>query len=257
MTRILTSNIEYQDFISSFKFARAFEGIVLFTIMMAIFLVMRYQERIGEAQLEEANLKSLVSESRMEMLNSQINPHFLFNSLNSISAQTLVDPGKAREMLSGLSDYLRYTLEGEDKKLVPFSDELENSLMYMQIEQIRFGKRLEFSSKVQPEAKNFLVPRMILQPLLENIIKHSVEKATEPIKADLKASLNEGSFSLLLENDMAKSTQTDGGRGIGLKNIEERLELSFGKHFSFNADVMEEKFKVYLRIDRKNESPDN
>ncbi len=247
--KIIYSNDQgYLDFNKAFQYARGLEGLVLFTIMVTLFLVMRYQERIGLAQVEEANLKTLVSESRIQALNSQINPHFLFNSLNSISAQTLLNPEKAREMLSGLSDYLRYTIESKDQALVPFQKELENALRYMEIEGIRFGKRLVFNFEVSQGSKSFKVPRMLLQPLMENIIKHAVENSTQQIGAQLKVSAVEQGFTMLLENDLPEGSSENQGSGIGLKNIEERLALSFGQNFSFNADELDGKFKVFLNI---------
>ena len=252
LSNLFSGNESFMEFFDSFYFLRGFEGIVLFILMVTLFVVIRYQERIGAVQLEEAKLKSLVSESRMEALNSQINPHFLFNSLNSISAQTLVDAEKAREMLSGLSEYLRYTLESQDQALVPFEKEIQNALKYMDIEGIRFGKRLDFKYEIGNGAGEYLVPRMLLQPLLENIIKHAVENSTGTIRAELKVSSEAQGFTLLLENDLGDHVKGSKSSGIGLRNIEERLQICFGQDFGFHADELDGKFKVFLKI-RKQE----
>lgn len=246
MNLLFKGNDNYIAFYDAFFNIRLFEGMLMFTIMVSVLLMIQYREKMNQADLEEANLKNLVHESRIQALNSQINPHFLFNSLNSISAQTVIDPDKAREMLSQLSEYLRYNLESEKQSLVPFEKELENAFKYMEIERIRFGKRLDFAYRIQGEARSFLVPRMLLQPLFENIIKHGVEQSTDPIHAELKVEIQGEDFVLSLENQYEESKS--GGSKLGLRNLEERLIVHFGQGFNFQSIGENGMFKVFLMI---------
>jgi two-component system, LytTR family, sensor kinase len=259
---LLKGNTEFWEFYDSFLMIRIFEGMLLFTILVSVLLLFKFQERINQSRVDEAELKTLVSETRIQALNSQINPHFLFNSLNSISAQTLSDPEKSREMLTGLSEYLRYTLETEKESLTAFDKDLENSMKYMDIEKIRFGERLDFTLNVEPSAHKFQVPRMLLQPLLENVIKHAVEKSVESINTELKVDSDADKFELTLSND-APGTATDfsriqKGNGIGLANLEERLVLNFGQKVKFKYGFEGNRFVVRIEIDKTdNESSDH
>jgi len=244
----------FWNFYNSFFSIRAFEGALLFTVLVSVLLLLKFQEKIGRSMVEEAELRSLVSETRIQVLNSQINPHFLFNSLNSISAQTLIDPERSREMITGLSEYLRYTLDSENENLIAFEKDLENSIKYMDIERIRFGKRLELKTSVDPDAKNFLVPRMLLQPLLENVIKHAVEKSVDQIKAQLTVTHGNDNFELTLSNDLPEKESRNSipkiGNGLGLSNLEERLVLNFGSGVQFKYGFEKLLFVVRLKIER-------
>ncbi len=247
----------YWEFYRSFFATRVFENLILFTLWVSLLFLFRFQRRIANKELEEAQMQSLLAESRLQTLNSQINPHFLFNSLNSISAQTLSDPEKARKMLTGLSEYLRYTLDSEKESLVSFEKELENGRKYLEIETIRFGKRLEFIEEIDPQSLSTQVPRMLLQPLLENSIKHAVEKSIEPVPVRLKIGSNPKGFFLTLSNRKEDDQNQPSGSGIGLKNLEERLIHFFGKDFSMQVQSGKDEFSVSIQINSKDEGLDH
>jgi two-component system, LytTR family, sensor kinase len=126
-------------------------------------------------------LKSLVKEAELHALKSQINPHFLFNSLNSISSLTMTDPLKAQEMVINLSSLMRYSLKHDQVDKVPFSEELKNNQLYLQIEKVRFGNKFNAVFDIDDKCLNANIPNMILQPLYENAIKYGVYEATEPV----------------------------------------------------------------------------
>ena len=115
------------------------------------------------------------------MLRSQINPHFLFNSLNSVSSLTITDPDKARMMVIKLSELMRYALSRKDEQPVTLQSELDNLRLYLDIEKVRFGDRLEIEEKIDPGCLRAMLPVMILQPLYENAIKHGVYESTKKV----------------------------------------------------------------------------
>jgi LytS/YehU family sensor histidine kinase len=132
------------------------------------------QDRAIEAERKGAELQLLAQESELKALRAQLNPHFLFNSLNSISALTAVDPSRAREMCVLLSDFLRRSLGLGERRLVALREELDLARTYLAIEQIRFGARLKLAWTLDPAAEPALLPTLLLQPLVENAIKHGI-----------------------------------------------------------------------------------
>ena len=144
-----------------------------------------YYEDLQDKLKIESELQSLVKEAELNALKSQINPHFLFNSLNSISSLTITNPDKAQEMVIKLSDFLRYSLSHDKNEKASLQQEFENLQRYLDIEKIRFGKRLNFIEKIPEKCINFEIPNMILQPLIENSIKHGVYNSTEEVFVEL------------------------------------------------------------------------
>ena len=124
---------------------------------------------LSEKKAKEARLESLIKETELKMLRSQINPHFLFNSLNSVSSLTITDPEKARDMVIKLSEFMRYALSRKDEQPVSFRSELENLRLYLNIEKVRFGDRLSIEENIDENCLEIKMPVMLLQPLYENL----------------------------------------------------------------------------------------
>ena len=160
---------------------RFFAGYGLYVINVIFFYAVNYYYAFKEKSKNETKLKELVKEAELHALKSQINPHFLFNSLNSISSLTMTDPGRAQEMVINLSQLMRYSLKHEQDEKVTLQQELDNNKLYLAIEKVRFGKKLNPVFAVEENCLKSEIPNMILQPLYENAIKYGVYEATETI----------------------------------------------------------------------------
>ena len=169
----------------------------------------------------------MVKEAELNLLKSQLNPHFLFNSLNSISALTLTDPHKAQEMIILLSDFLRYSLARDGRQLSSLSAELQNIDRYMKIEKIRFGDRIQYTADVVSNTLSCTLPVMILQPVFENAIKHGVAESIDTVHIQLSAKLEQNYLIIVVQNEFDPTSPSRRGAGLGLKNIEERLKLIY------------------------------
>jgi LytS/YehU family sensor histidine kinase len=168
-----------------------------------------------------------VRDAELNMLKSQINPHFLFNSLNSISSLTMTNPTEAREMIIRLSDFLRYSLKHRENEYVPLKEELGRMKDYLAIEKIRFGDKLLYEFDIDGSCQEFPVPTMIFQPLFENAIRHSVYESVHPVQIRFLCSSNEGSLKAIISNDYDPDIPTRKGTGVGLQNVRQRIELAY------------------------------
>ncbi len=158
-------------------------------IVLAYYLFVSLSN-LSEKNAKEAKLESLVKETELKMLRSQINPHFLFNSLNSISSLTITDPEKARDMVIKLSEFMRYALSKKDEQPVSLRSELENLRLYFEIEKVSFGDRLSTEENIEEKCLDVKIPVMLLQPLYENAIKHGVYESTERVSIKTTISCN-------------------------------------------------------------------
>jgi two-component system LytT family sensor kinase len=151
-------------------------GIVgfIYCLVVLTYYLFESASNLAEKKAREAKLESIVKETELRMLRSQINPHFLFNSLNSVSSLTVTDPDKARTMVIKLSEFMRYALSRKDEKPVTLQSELDNLRLYLDIEKVRFGDKLLIEENIDPGCLQANMPVMLLQPLYENAIKHGV-----------------------------------------------------------------------------------
>lgn len=191
------------------------------------YYVMLYYEDLQDKLKVESDLQNLVKEAELTALKSQINPHFLFNSLNSISSLTITNPDKAQEMVIKLSDFLRYSLSHDKNEKTSLEAEIDNLNRYLDIEKVRFGKRLNFVSDVSEKCSDMRIPNMILQPLIENSIKHGVYNSSEEVLVKLKCGISEDYVFVEISNDYDPEAVKKVGQGIGLSNIKKRLQLIY------------------------------
>ncbi|HEX4022117.1 MAG TPA: histidine kinase [Acidobacteriaceae bacterium] len=183
--------------------------------------------------------ESEVREARLLALRYQLNPHFLFNSLNAVS--TLVLDGNApaaTRMLAQIGDLLRTSLDSEITAEVALSQELAFTEGYLAIEQTRLGERLKIDMAVPSETRDALVPTMLLQPLVENAVRHGVAPLTEGGKIVIKSTLHEGRLRIVIENSGRRDARERQGNvnGIGLSNTAERLKTIYGKNYTFSME---------------------
>ncbi len=188
-------------------------------------------------QIERENaLKSaaLAQKAQLEMLRYQLNPHFLFNALNSIRASVNEDGNRARQMITQLSEFLRHSLTGVEDKEISLREELEAARNYLAIEKIRFEENLEIEYEVEEKAEEFLVPCFLLNPLIENAVKHGLQASPNPLKIKISAKLEGESLRLEVANTGSlNNLQNSNGTKIGLKNVRERLEKLYGEKGGF------------------------
>ncbi len=205
-----------------------------------MFLTLLYSFDVRDQERRLAAVREEALSAQMRALRYQVNPHFLFNTLNSIAG--LIEEGsatRAEKMVLSLSTFLRTTLTLDPFHDVPLADELALQEEYLEIEHQRFSDRMTFDIHMSPEAEKALVPSLILQPLVENAIKHGVGQMTGPTCIVLTATREDDRLKLLVENDMPVDTPSQAikGIGIGLKNVSERLRARFADEGHFSAGV--------------------
>jgi two-component system, LytTR family, sensor kinase len=229
-----------------------FTGYFLYTIYVIFFYALNYYNGFMEKIRSEGKLKALVKEAELYALKSQINPHFLFNSLNSISSLTMTDPEKAQEMVINLSQLMRYSLKHDQNEKVSFKQELENNKLYLHIEKVRFGKKLNPSFDINEECLKAEIPNMILQPLYENAIKYGVYESTESVDVFTGCQMTkDGGLEVTIKNTYDPDVLSKKGEGIGLRNIRERLQIIYGNPGLLKVEDNKKEFKVTLTIPQK------
>ena len=199
---------------------------------------------------ERRALESQVSarEAELRALRAQLNPHFLFNSLNSINALVGTDPEGARRMCERLGDFLRRTLALGAREAVPLGEELALVDRYLDIEQVRFGDRLRVERVVDPAMLSCQVPPLLLQPLIENAIKHGVQDVLEGGEVRLEARRAGARLVLTVENPLDATAPARRGEGVGLENVRRRLAALGSRDARLTASRLGERFRVTLEL---------
>lgn len=223
-------------------------GVLYYFLVTAFYYLIIYYSNYQERILKESDLKNLVTEAELKSLKFQINPHFIFNSLNSMSALTVINPEKARSMILKLADFLRYTLASNEKQTTSFSEELKNIRLYLEIEKVRFEDKFDFIEETHEECLKIKVPSMILQPLFENAIKHAVYEALEKVTLQLSAKCKDDFMEIKVENNFDGTSTSKSGAGIGLTNIKNRLELIYNRKDLFHINKDKNLFSVTIYI---------
>lgn len=223
-------------------------GMLLYLLSAALQYVLLAIQRSRLAEQREAEAKLLARDAEVRALKAQINPHFLFNSLHSISALTTVDPARAREMCISLADFLRKTLGMGEHALIPLSDELALLRSFITVEKIRFGRQLQFAEDIDDDALDCLVPPLLLQPLIENSVTHGITNLPEGGAIRIIASCDTGRLRVSVENDFDPDYQPKRGNGIGIANVRERLAARYGKDAAFDGSISGSCYVVRLTL---------
>lgn len=220
----------------------------VYDYIIILYYLAIYYRNFKDKVTNEADLKNLVKEAELTALKSQINPHFLFNSLNSVSSLTITRPEQAREMVVKLSTFLRYSLAQDLKELNSLSNELSNIQLYLEIEKVRFGDRLQMKFDQSETCGTARIPNLILQPLYENAIKYGVHESLEPVTVHTSCVAEENVLKIQITNNYDSEAIPPKGNGIGLRNIQERLNLIYGRSDLMRIVKKENEFTVNLEF---------
>jgi two-component system, LytTR family, sensor kinase len=209
-------------------------GMFLYLIVLLIGLAVDFHNRFQKEQIRASQLRADLASAKLGTLQMQLQPHFLFNTLNSIAVLVRSDPDGAGRMIGRLADLLRATLEHSEVRLVPLRKELELLESYLQIELVRFGDRLRVVREVDPRTLEWEVPFLILQPLVENAIRHGIGVSPGVGEVAVRTALEDGTLLLEVRNtgDAGSSavvgSESGDGRGVGLANTRARLRELYG-----------------------------
>jgi len=223
-------------------------GMLLYLLSVAFHYVLIGMEESRRAETQANEARVLARDAELKALKAQVNPHFLFNSLNSISALTSVDPAKAREMCILLSEFLRMTLGLGEKSVIPLSEELALLDRFLAIEKVRFGARLRVEENIQEESKTLLVPPLVLQPLVENAVVHGIANLPEGGVIRLASQCQDGLLFLTVENSFDSEATPIRRNGMGLLNVRKRVEGRYGTDASLRVDSQTGQFRVELSM---------
>lgn len=188
------------------------------------------KRKLNEKELEVARLTVLKTKAELDALHSKVNPHFLYNALNSIADLSITDGRKARRMTIALADLFRYSINYSQNNYSTVADEIEMAEVYLQIEKIRFEDQLNYSVNVQEEARHYLLPRFLLQPLAENAVKHGLKATGRMTEIQLEVALVEDRLQIILA-DNGPFFPDELVPGYGLKSVFDKLDLLFPEEY--------------------------
>lgn len=191
-----------------------------------------------QQSMKAMELQSALGKAQLELLQNQLRPHFLFNTLNTVSALVEDDPARARSLLAALADMFRVSLEHQSRARVKLSEELRVARLYLSIQQTRFGDRLEWRQQLDVTNLSALVPSFLLQPLLENAIRHAVERSSAPCKIELAVIQAAEEMTVRVRNPAPKPRPAQSQPGVGLDNLRKRLEALYGARASLRAELL-------------------
>lgn len=225
-------------------------GVAFLANAAAIGLSMQRSQLLEQQDLEQRSNETerMAKEAELLRLRHQLQPHFLFNSLNSINALIHSKPGQAREMVNQLSAFLRGTIKTDDQQSIPLQDELEHINLYLEIEKVRFGHRLETTFEIHSDAEQGTLPPLLLQPLMENAIKFGLYGTTGEVCIQLKATLRDRMLVLSIVNPIDADVESQSGTGFGLNSIRRRLQLLYGRNDLLQTHSGVDTFTATLKI---------
>ncbi|HMJ69212.1 MAG TPA: histidine kinase [Cyclobacteriaceae bacterium] len=221
---------------NAFAPERMINGIFFYAFFFFLWSVLHFTYNYFERYNKTLQLEASIKEIELSNLKSQLNPHFMFNALNSIRALVDENPGKAKQAINQLSSLLRNSLVSEKRSLTSFDDELKLVRDYLGLESIRFEERLKTEFDVDPESKDFMVPPLMIQTLVENGIKHGISKLTEGGLVQIKTKVDGDHLKIYIRNSgklVVNGHKKDTGGGLGLENTKQRLKLIYGDEASF------------------------
>jgi len=204
--------------------------LIAFPIVHGTETALRYYRQFKEKERLEEKLRSLATEAELKALRAQIDPHFLFNTLNTIAQLIHTDSSQAEATVERLAEMFRYVLAGSERGLVPLDEELTFMESYLEIERARFGERLRVTREISPEARPVLVPSLILQPLVENAVRHG-RGPDGSVDLTIRARRQGDAVTVAIADrgpGMPPGFRIGEGRGHGLRNVDERLRKSYG-----------------------------
>ncbi|MGD0036861.1 MAG: histidine kinase [Bacteroidota bacterium] len=220
--------------------------VLIFLLIASMHYVIIGFERSNESERQTFELRLLAQDAELRALRAQIDPHFLFNSLNSISALTTNDPAKARTMTLMLADFFRKSLELGARSNIPLNDELALAFEFLTIEQVRFGARLKVEQDIKEECQKVMVPPLILQPLVENAVRHGIAHLVNGGTIRIHCERHGDRLVIQIENPVDLDRPHRKGSGLGLKNVRSRLDTFYGNEARVDVEETNEYFQVKL-----------
>lgn len=246
---IYGTNQHYQSIVNNtwpIRFAIGF--LINGCISVIGYAYFNWQER-AETEKKKTEAEQLSKEAELYKLRQQLQPHFLFNALNSINALIGSRPAEAREMVQQLSEFLRTTLKKEEQQWIQLEDEIHSLQLYLDIEKVRFGHRLHTQLELDAAAWKMQVPALLLQPLVENAIKFGLYDTTDEALIHLKATAADGQLIITVENPFDVATAAaQKGTGFGLSSVQRRLYLMFGRNDLLQTSTKENIFIIRVVI---------
>jgi LytS/YehU family sensor histidine kinase len=218
--------------------------VLIFIIWSVIYFGFHFFDNYKRTEIQNLRLEANTKEVELNKLKSQLNPHFMFNSMNSIRALVDEDPKKAKVAITQLSNILRNTLMMHKNKYITLEEELALVKDYLELEHIRFEERLNFNFSIDPNTLSLNVPPMMIQTLVENGIKHGIGKYPEGGHISINALKTETGFEIEIINTGQLMLQTKSDSGVGVENTTNRLELLFGKKASFSLKNLDDKHVI-------------
>ncbi len=232
---------------------RFFFGFQFLTAFGFYNLLWQEQQNNNAMHAQQEQIKTLARDAELYKLRQQLQPHFLFNSLNSINALIGSQPQQARKMTVSLSDFLRKTINQEDNELTTLAAELEYCILYLEIEKVRFGHRLAINIDIAEETKGLKIPSLILQPIIENAIKYGLYNTTEAVTISIQAKYYNGKLIISIHNPVdASAGSPNAGSGFGLSGINRRLQLIYGINNLLSIANNNNIFTTTLHIPQQN-----
>lgn len=214
-------------------------GLRLMSIWILAYHLYHYYQREVVTAKENAQLSIIAKQTQLDNLSAQLNPHFLFNSLNSIKSLVVENPNVARRAIDLLSDLLRSSLYEKDNDLITIKDEIALVKDYIEIEKLRFEERLDVDIVLDKTLEYFKIPTLSIQLLVENAIKHGIDKIVEGGLVTIKITRKKTKVYIQVQNS-GKLTLNESLKGLGLKNLRERLEIQYKKEALFNLEQLDE-----------------
>ena len=244
---VLKEGAEYNSFFSQSVLIRGAAGFLVISCTALISMLWYTLQDQKEIEKRRTEADRLANHAELNNLRQQLQPHFLFNSLNSINALVVSQPQKARTMIQQLSDFLRGTLKKEQKAWVSLEEELNHLQLYLEIEKVRFGHRL--STVVVQETTSAQLPVMLLQPIVENAIKFGLYDTTGDITITIEAKEQDNNLVIKVTNPFDKETSSPkGGTGFGLSSVQRRLYLLFARGDLLQTNIESDLFITTIKI---------
>lgn len=244
------------DAVSFHFFSSIHTNVITVILLVGAWYAGTHYHSLRRREVQQASLESQLTRAELEALKMQIQPHFLFNTLNGISELMHRDVPSAERMLSHLSHLLRTSIYRSGDPFVPLEDEVAFVQHYLEIEQVRFEDRLDVRFEIDDAARDALVPSMILQPFAENAVKHGAAPLSRPVVVRIRAIAEGDRLVLEVADDGAGLSSTNGVEGVGIENVRRRLDYLFGADYELWLGAERQGFTVRLSLPlRMNEQP--
>ena len=253
LTKVILKNIyagneEYILFFNRSLWVRTSLDFLLLGCIILISVIWYNWQEQSEKEERKQDAEKLAKEAELFKLRQQLQPHFLFNSLNSINALIGSRPGEARKMVQQLSDFLRGTIRKEEHQWVTLKEELQYLELYLDIEKVRFGHRLSTMIECDESLDELKLPALLLQPIMENAIKFGLYDTVDEIEISLKAAREENNLVIIVTNPFDPETSVPKGTGFGLQSVHRRLYLLFARTDLVTTEVKENIFTTTIKI---------